>query len=62
MASWTRGSGRGEVSGTGEIERDRDRDWFGMRRSLVSAVFAFDFFFLRDFLLAGLLGEEVEGR
>ena len=46
----------------GEIERDRDWDRLGMRRLLVSAVCDFDFFFLRDFLLAGLLEEEVEGR
>ena len=53
-----RGSGRGEVSGTGEIERDRDWDWCAEVRLLWWSVCDFDFFFLRDLLLTGLLGEE----
>ena len=46
----------------GEVERDRDWDRLGMRRLLWWSIVAFDFFFLRGFLLIGLLGEEVEGR
>ena len=47
----------------GEIERDRDWDRLGMRRLLWWSVCDFDFFFLRDLLLTGLLGEEeAEGR